>query len=111
MEIELNKHIGQTSTIMRVLTSKDNDLSSAFAKIIGNDINGTPLKDIIINNHTVHANKGKINGQLPLEPIFLGFARTFKKITKNLGFHITFKIKLIYKILFILHCQMLQIYK
>ena len=32
----------------------------------------------------------KIKGQLPLEHIF-GFCKTFKKVTKNLGFRITFK--------------------
>ena len=45
MEIELNKHVGQVSTIMRLLTSKDGDLSSYFDKngesIIDND---NPLK-------------------------------------------------------------------
>ena len=41
------------------------------------------------NNHT-DANKGKIKGYLYLEDIF-GFCRTFKRVTKNLGFHLTFK--------------------
>ena len=35
-------------------------------------------------------NKGKIRGVLPLEQIF-GFCKTFKKITKHLGFNITLK--------------------
>ena len=70
MEIELNKFIGPTSTIMRVLTSKDGDLSSAFDKINENNINDTSLKEILIDNHTLQANKGKIVGQLPLEHIF-----------------------------------------
>ena len=42
------------------------------------------------DNHTVVANKGKIKGQLPLEHVF-GFCKTFKRVTKNLGFHLTFK--------------------
>ena len=41
---------------------------------------------MLINNHDL-ADKGKIRGQLKLEDIF-GFCRSFKKITKNLGFHI-----------------------
>ena len=45
---------------------------------------------MLINNHSGEANRGKIKGQLLLEDIF-GFCKTFKKITKNLGFHITLK--------------------
>ena len=44
---------------------------------------------MLINNHT-DANKGKIKGYLYLEDIF-GFCKTFKKVTKNLGFHLQFK--------------------
>ena len=44
---------------------------------------------MLINNQT-DANKGKIKGYLYLEDIF-GFCKSFKKVTKNLGFHITFK--------------------
>ena len=50
----------------------------------------SPLKQILINNHAVDGNKGKIKGQLALEHIF-GFRKTFRKITKNLGFHLKFK--------------------
>ena len=42
-----------------------------------------------INNRT-DANKSKIKGNLYLE-FFFGFCETFKKLTKNLGFHINFK--------------------
>ena len=76
---------------MRLLTSKDNDLSSYFDKngeAVIDDNN--PLKRILINNHAVEANKGRIKGHPPLEHIF-GFCRTFKKITKNLGFHLKVK--------------------
>ena len=48
---------------------------------------------MLINNHNVvgqEVNKGKIKGQLPLENIF-GFCKSFKKITKNIGFHIKFR--------------------
>ena len=44
---------------------------------------------LLINNHTA-ANNGIYKGQLALEHI-LGFCKTFEKITKNLGFHLTFK--------------------
>ena len=36
------------------------------------------------------ANKSKVKAHLPIEHI-VGFCNTFKKITKNLGFHLTFK--------------------
>ena len=45
---------------------------------------------MLIDNHTQLANKGKIRGHLLLEHIF-GFCKTYKKITKNLGFHLAFK--------------------
>ena len=82
MDIEDVKYVGQVSTIMRLLTSKDNDLSSYFdnnGEAVINDDN--PLKQILINNHAVEANKGRIKGHLALEHIF-GFCKTFKKITK-----------------------------
>ena len=44
---------------------------------------------MLINNHDL-AIRGKIKGQLPLEHIF-GFCKSFKKFTKNLGFHIKFR--------------------
>ena len=44
---------------------------------------------MLIDNHT-DANKSKIKGQLHLEDIF-GFCKTFRKVIKNLGFHVTFK--------------------
>ena len=48
---------------------------------------------MLTDNHNIvgqEVNKGKIKAQLPLEHIF-GFCRTFKKVTKNLGFEITFE--------------------
>ena len=89
-DIEHNKYVGPISTIMRAITSKDGDLISQFDNINeGNgdaDFNSTSLKKMLINNHDL-ANKGKIKGHLALENIF-GFCKTFKKVTKNLGFHI-----------------------
>ena len=57
------------------------------------------LKQIIINNHTEAAIKGKVKRQLPLEHTF-GFCKTFKKITKNLKFHLTFKMNDLQYIIF-----------
>ena len=101
-DIEINKFCGQVSTIMRAISNKDGDLLSQFDNINENDIpileqlanlpkqiRDTPHQKMLINNHT-DANKGKIKGYLYLEDIF-GFCKTFKKVTKNLGFHLTFK--------------------
>ena len=84
---------------MRIISSRDGDLLSQFDNIneeIGNDeaatsvnIRSTSLNKMLITNHE-DANRGKIKGQLPLEHIF-GFCKSFKKVTKNLGFRITFK--------------------
>ena len=91
MEIERVKVLGQISTFMRVLTSKDGDLLSHFDNIdeTQNGSNNTSLKQMLIDNHT-EANREKIKGQLPLEHI-IGMCKTCKKITKNLGFHLTFR--------------------
>ena len=92
-DLEHNKYVGPISTIMRVLTSKHDDLLSQFHNINeGNgtaDFDSTSLKKMLINNHDL-SNKGKIKGQLPLEHIF-GFCKSFKKITKNLGFMVTLR--------------------
>ena len=100
MDLEDIKYVGQVSTIMRLLTSKDSDLSSYFDKdgesVINND---NPLKKKLINNHAQEVNKGKIKGHLALEHIF-GFCKTFKKITKNLGFHLKFKMNDLQDIIF-----------
>ena len=101
-DIEINKLCGQVSTIMGAISNKDGDLLSQFDDINGNDISilerladlppqirDSPHQKMLINNHT-DANKGKIKGYLYLADIF-GFCGTFKKVTKNLGFHLTFK--------------------
>ena len=54
---------------------------------------------MLIDNHTLPVNRGKINCQLPLDYIF-GFCKTFKKITENLGFHITLKTTELQNIIF-----------
>ena len=82
---------------MRAISNKDGDLLSQFDNINENDIpvlnrptdlpvqiRDTPHQKMLINNHT-DANKGKIVGYFCLEDIS-GFCKTFKKVTKNLGF-------------------------
>ena len=96
-DLEHNKYCGQVSTMMRVLFSKDGDLLSQFDNInegyANANFDSTSLKKMLIDNHDIAGQevyKGKIKGQLALEDIF-GFCKSFKKITKNLGFHILFR--------------------
>ena len=87
---------------MKLISNKGDDLLSQFGNINENDIpllerladlapqiRSTPHQKMLIDNHT-HANKRKIKGYLYLEDIF-GFCKTFKKVTRNLGFHLLFK--------------------
>ena len=94
MEMEHVNFVGQVSTIRRSLTSKDADLLSHSYNINeGNtvvDFISTPFKQMLIKKHTVEKNNGGNEGQFLLEHIF-GFCKTFKTITKNLGFHLTLK--------------------
>ena len=48
------------------------------------------MKKFLIDSHTNEDNKGRIRANLPLEHIF-GFCKTFKKITKGLGFELQLK--------------------
>ena len=76
---------------MRLLTSKDSELSSCFDKNDETPLNdNNPLNRILFIIYADEVNKGKIKGQLLLEHTF-GFSKSFKKITKNLGFHLPFK--------------------
>ena len=101
-DIEHNRLCGQVSTFMKVISNKDGDLTSQFYNINGNNIpvlerylnlpsqiRDTPHQKTLINNHT-DANKVKIKGFLHLEDIF-GFSKTFKKVSKKLGFHLMLK--------------------
>ena len=101
-DIEHNKFCGQVSTSMKVISFKDGDLLSQFDNINENDIpllertadlppqfRSTPHQKMLIDNHT-DANKGKIEGSFYLEDIF-GFCKIFRKVTKNLGFHLMLK--------------------
>ena len=100
-DIEINNFFGKISTLMKSISNKD-DLLSQFDNIKENGIpilerlaglpphiRSTPHQKMLINNHT-DANKGKIKGYLYLEDIF-SFCKSFKKVTKILGFHLTFK--------------------
>ena len=62
VEIEHNKNLGNVSTIMRILTQKDGDLSSYFDKIneAEDGINNSTLKHLLIDSHDNNGNKGKI---------------------------------------------------
>ena len=93
---------GQVSTIMKVISNKNDDPLSQFGNINENDIpllerladlppqiRSTPHQKMLIDNH-LDAKKGKIKGYLFLEDIF-GFCKTFKKLTKNLGFILMLK--------------------
>ena len=88
VEIEQNKYVGPVSTIMRVVTQKDGDLSTYFDIIDESEeeINNPSLRLTLIDNHT-EPNNGFLVGHLPLEYIF-GFCKSFKKITKGLGFEL-----------------------
>ena len=79
-EIEHNKHLGPVSTIMRLLTQKDGDLSSYFDKIDEREdgITNSSLKHLLFDSQTNDDNKGKIRANLHLEHIF-GFCKTSKK--------------------------------
>ena len=84
---------------MKVISNKDGDLLYQFDNINENDIpslskifdlppqiRSTPHQKMLIDNH-IDANKGKIKGFLYLEHFF-GLCKTFRRITKNLGFHL-----------------------
>ena len=77
-EIEHNKNLGIVSTIMRLLTQKDGDLSSYFDKVDETEagITNSTLKHLFNDSHTNEDNKGKMRANLPLEHIF-GFWKTF----------------------------------
>ena len=98
----INRFCGQISTIMRAISNKDGDLLSQSDNFNENDIPilnrlaDVPVQiqsinhqKMLINNHT-DVTKGRIKGYLFLEDVFV-FFKTFKNLTKNLGFHLTFK--------------------
>ena len=82
MEIQRVNFLGQVSTIMTSSTSKDSDHLSYFNNINDTDENASMNNNSLIarlnNNHGEIVNRGRINGQLPLDHIF-GFCKTLKR--------------------------------
>ena len=91
-EIEYCSHLGPVATVKRLLTQKDGGLSSYLDEIDETEvgITNSSKKHMLIDSHTNDDNKGKIKANFPLEQIF-GFGKTFKKITKVLGFELQLK--------------------
>ena len=83
--LEHNEYVGQISTIMPSITSKDGDLLSQLVNIneevAANDLDTavkilrTSLHKMRIVDH-IEANRGKIRDHFPLEHI-IGFCKTF----------------------------------
>ena len=101
-DIEHNKFCGPISSFMRVISNRDGDFLSEFDNFNENDISvlerladipphilTKPQQKMLINSHT-DPNKGKSKGYLSLEDI-VGFCKSFKEVTINLGFHLMFK--------------------
>ena len=78
---------------MRLLTGKDGDLLYCFDKIDErqNGVKGSSSNNIVIDNHEVEADSGKVEGHLPLVwNIFLDSVKHSGK-SKKLGFHLNLK--------------------
>ena len=69
-EIEVNTYVGAVSAFTRVLTSRDGDFSSNFDKIFEDIITNTTLREIIFENPTIQASKGKKFGQLTKKVLY-----------------------------------------
>ena len=96
---------------MRAISKKDGDLLFQFDINNENDnpilerladlppqIRSSLQQKMLMDDHT-DANKGKIKQYLYLEDIS-GFCRTFKRVTKNLGIHLTFETNDLQNIIF-----------
>ena len=59
MEIEHVKFLGQVTTILRSVTSKDGDLLS-YVDNVNTSMKNTSLNDRLINSHSVPVNRGQI---------------------------------------------------
>ena len=82
-DIELNKYVGQVSTILRALTNMDGDLTSYFAKIKKSEAetSSTLLKQLLNINHDIAANNGKKDNHH--WNIFLDFVKHFENLPNN----------------------------
>ena len=72
IDFEQKKYVGQISTIMIALTSKDGYILFHFPKFDESQtqIQNTSFGHLLYNNHDLAANKGRIKVQLRLESIF-----------------------------------------
>ena len=97
-DLEVNKYLGQVSTIMRMLTSKDGVLISNSDKIDESEagIGNSSLKQMLNSNHTKDGKKGKKIRSTTTRTHFW----IFKKITENLGFHLRLKMAVLQDIMF-----------
>ena len=109
-EIEQSKNLGNVYLNMRILTQKDGDLSSYFEKIDETEaaFTNSTIKHLLFDSHTNDDNKGKIRANLPLEHIF-GFCKTFKKLTKGLGFELQIKTSNEKKVLYTLPSEVMML--
>ena len=69
-EVEVSKYVVTFSTTISVLTSKDGDFSSVFDEINEGKVNNPSFKEILTDNHTSQANKGKLIVQIALKLTF-----------------------------------------
>ena len=83
-DLKFDIDVGQVSTIMRVLLSKDGDLIFHSDEIIESDagIFNTSLKHLFINNLNIAANKAKTKIQNSKEH-FSGLYKTLRISTKQ----------------------------
>ena len=90
--MEVNKHVGSISTLLRLLTNEDEDLLSYFDENDDsqNGNKGSSMNQIHNDNLEEVANRGKFKDHLHLEHI-IGFCETSKKITRNGGFFLNLK--------------------
>ena len=77
-ELQQNKFCRSFSTIVRLLTQREGDISTYFDIIDESEggSNTSSLKQLLLNNHT-EANRGIVKGNLPLE-YFLDFVDHLK---------------------------------
>ena len=79
-DLEHNKNVGQIPTVMRVLTSKEGDLSSHFDESdeTQDGVNNSSLKHKIINSHTEVKRKKKANHHYNIYLVFVQLKRLFE---------------------------------
>ena len=78
-DLEHKNYVGQATTIMRLITSKDGDLLSCVDEINEN-VDITSLKQILINNPKIVANRQKKDNYLL--NLYLAFVKPLKRLLK-----------------------------